>query len=849
MAETKEKIKNYFLIRHLGSGAFGDVWLAENRTEIDSFLVALKLISGNKVDLESVKQEVKTWRTASGHPNILPIIEAFIHENNFVLVSEFAPDGSLQNKLNQSSVKNSDLESAIEITLDILKGLAHLHSKNIIHRDLKPDNILLQGKTPRLADFGLARILNVTAQTLRISGTFSYMSPESLDGKLTTKGDIWATGVILYQLLTGRLPFASTSPGELFYAIVSKNPDKFPDSIPPMLQNIVLQALEKDPAHRFQSAEEMYHSLNQVKHQILSTAPIISQFPKTKEEVNTVVLETEQTGFKNTIEDAENELIKQSMAYQRLPHSHKMAAIDIGTSSIRIAVFENEKPSILQNTTGQKSISSVIAFSKEEGWVSGVKAQKLALTDPANSFFMLQQFLKINSGDLSQKNSFLSFKIDRDGTGKIEIFCPLIKKNFTPEQLLAQLIRQVIENVCLSWGRQIKNEIVITCPNLASTEYILSLKEAFELAGFNVLRIISHTTAAALAYHSMTKKDATLAVFDFGGGTFDFSIFEVGDGVVEVKSINGHHGLSGDLLTEIVMKWIVEEFKQESGIDLSNEQTALSRIREVAEKAKIELSSVIQTNIDLPYIIIRQNNPAHLNLWLTRIKFEQLIEPILQRLPSLMEETIKNAGLSKNNIDEIILVGGSTRIPKIQEINRNYFGKLPNKTFNPEEIVVLGGAIQTAILTGEIYDLLLLDATRSSLGIEIAGNKIIPLISRNTSIPTRKSEIFTTAIDYQPSLVIHLLEGESSDPKKNKSLAVLVFEIARPAPQGVPQIEITLDIDANYLINIFARDVKNKTEKNLTINKNSISQVKGQTEFLAQTKHLPFEIKVSNQEK
>jgi molecular chaperone DnaK len=393
-------------------------------------------------------------------------------------------------------------------------------------------------------------------------------------------------------------------------------------------------------------------------------------------------------------------------------------------------------------------------------------------------------------------------------------------KQFSPPEISAMILQKLKQSAEDYLGAKV-DKAVITVPAYFNDAQRQATKDAGKIAGLEVMRIVNEPTAAALAYGLDKKKDETIAVFDFGGGTFDISVLEVGEGVVEVKSTNGDTHLGGDDVDEALIKWIIEEFKKDQGIDITSDKMALQRLKESAEKAKIELSTAMETEINLPFITADASGPKHLVMKLTRSKFEQLVEPILKRLMAPVEQAIKDAGLEAKNIDEIVLVGGSTRIPKVQEMVKNFFGKDPNKTVNPDEVVAIGAAVQAAVLGGEKTDILLLDVTPLSLGIETLGGVSTQMITRNTTIPTRKSEIFSTASDNQTSVEVHVLQGERPMAADNKTLGKFHLVGIPPAPRGVPQVEVTFDIDANGIVNVSAKDVGTGREQKITITASS----------------------------
>jgi molecular chaperone DnaK len=497
----------------------------------------------------------------------------------------------------------------------------------------------------------------------------------------------------------------------------------------------------------------------------------------------------------------------------------KIIGIDLGTTNSVVAVMEGGEPTVITNSEGGRTTPSVVAFTKDGSRLVGQVAKRQAVTNPENTVYSIKRFMGRRFDEVTEEIKQVPYKVKAAGTGDVRIEAG--GKEWSPPEISAIILQKMKQSAEDYLGQKVE-KAVITVPAYFNDAQRQATKDAGKIAGLEVMRIVNEPTAAALAYGLDKKKDETIAVFDFGGGTFDISILEVGEGVVEVKSTNGDTHLGGDDIDERLTEWIIEEFKKDQGIDLSNDKMALQRLKEASEKAKIELSSTMETEINLPFVTADQSGPKHLAMKLTRAKFEQLVEPILGRLKSPVEQAIKDAGLDAKKIDEVVLVGGSTRIPRVQQIVKDLFGgKEPNKSVNPDEVVAIGAAVQAGVLSGEKTDILLLDVTPLSLGIETLGGVFTKLIERNTTIPTRKSEIFSTASDNQTSVEVHVLQGERPMASDNRTLGKFHLIGIPPAPRGMPQVEVAFDIDANGIVNVSAKDMGTGREQKITITASS----------------------------
>ncbi len=495
----------------------------------------------------------------------------------------------------------------------------------------------------------------------------------------------------------------------------------------------------------------------------------------------------------------------------------KIIGIDLGTTNSVVAVMEGTEAKVLPNAEGNRTTPSVVAFTKSGERLVGQVAKRQAVTNPQQTVYSIKRFMGRRHDEVSEELTMVPYEVTPDDGG---VRVKVADKKYSPEEISAMILQKLRQAAEDYLGEKVERA-VITVPAYFNDAQRQATKDAGKIAGLTVERLVNEPTAAALAYGLDKKKDELIAVFDFGGGTFDISILEVGDGVVEVKATNGDTHLGGDNIDQRVMNWLLEEFKKDQGIDLSQDPMAVQRLKEAAEKAKIELSSAQETEINLPFITADASGPKHMNIKLSRSRLEQMVEDIVRRAVEPCRLALKDAGVTSEQIDEVVLVGGQTRMPAIQKMVRDFFGKEPHKGVNPDEVVAIGAAVQGGVLRGDVKDVLLLDVTPLSLGIETLGGVFTRLIDRNTTIPSRKSEIFSTAADSQTSVEVHVLQGERDMARDNRTLGRFHLVGIPPAPRGVPQVEVTFDIDANGILNVSAKDLGTSKEQKITITASS----------------------------
>ncbi|MFH1873595.1 MAG: molecular chaperone DnaK [Pseudomonadota bacterium] len=529
----------------------------------------------------------------------------------------------------------------------------------------------------------------------------------------------------------------------------------------------------------------------------------------------------------------------------------KVIGIDLGTTNSVVSIMEGGEPKIITNEEGARTTPSVVAFAKDGEILVGQVAKRQAITNPEKTIYSIKRFMGRKYNEIPEEIRIVPYEVKKADNGDAEIIVD--GKAYAPPEISAHILRKLKRAAEAYLGEEVK-EAVITVPAYFNDSQRQATKDAGKIAGLEVKRIVNEPTAAAMAYGLEKKKDQTIAVFDFGGGTFDISVLDVGENVVEVESTNGDTHLGGDNLDQRIMEYLISEFKKDQGIDVSKDRMVLQRLREAAEKAKCELSSTMETEINLPFLTADASGPKHFNIKISRAKFESLVMDLLEKTIEPCKKALADAKKKPSDIQDVILVGGSTRIPKVQEIVKNFFGREPHKGVNPDEVVAAGAAVQAGVLTGEVKDMLLLDVTPLSLGIETLGGVMTKLIERNTTIPTRKSQIFSTAADSQTSVEVHVLQGEREMAAGNRTLGRFHLDGIPPAPRGVPQVEVSFDIDANGIVHVGAKDMATQKEQKITITsssgleKNDIDRlVKEAKSHEAEDKKLREEIEMRNQ--
>jgi len=807
-------------------GGMGQVYEAED-TKL-GIKVAIKVphlhILQESLAAERFLREARVAARLDGHRHIIKIRACLADSGTPIriggeetvplpfIVMEYLGGGILAERIKQGPLAMADARAFFG---QICSAVQYAHSAvftdqgntvhGIVHRDLKPENVCFD-ETERLVvvDFGIARMLSESTASTIAAGTPAYMAPEQHgSGKVDQRTDIYALGVMLFEMVTGRLPFEGSYEQVLLGHLREQPPDprSFCKDLPSAVAEAIGKALEKDKERRFQRVEDFGQAV-EAGSRSAGVSPIVER-PVVHGDLGRA---RRDPGASAALEDVRiRDVRTESKALS-------VCMIAFGTTNCVIGALIDGRPVIVPNQEGERATPSVVAFTKTGEKLVGQAAKRQAVTNAQYTIHSIKRFIGRRYEEVAEQMKLVPYAVvpGPDGDAWVEID----GKSVSPAEVASTIFSKLRDAAEAYVGEKV-TQAVITVPAYFNDSQRQATKDAGRIAGLEVLRIINEPTAAALAYGLDKKKNETIAVYDFGGGTFDISILEVGEGVVEVKATHGDTHLGGDNIDERIIRWIVEESKREHGVDLSKDVVALQRLRESAEQAKIELSTLLETEINLPYITADATGPKNLVMRLTRARFELMVDDILNRTIGPCKQALADAGLAPGQIDKVVLVGGSTRIPRVQQIVRDLFGQEPHKGMNPDEVVAIGAAVQGGVLGGDVKDVLLLDVTPLSLGIETLGGVFTKLIDRNTTIPTRKSEVFSTASESQTSVEIKVYQGERPMAADNRLLGVFQLVGIPPAPRGVPQIEVTFDIDANGILNVTAKDRATNREQTI----------------------------------
>lgn len=791
-----EPIPGYRLIERLGHGGFGEVWKAEAP---GGLLKAVKFVFG-QIPGRKGAEENKAEREYKGltrmkdirHPFVLSMERFEIIEGRLIFVMELA-DRDLYTRLKECKSQGLIGIPRVELLKYLVEAAEALDLMNfqheIQHLDIKPQNLFLVQSHVKVADFGLAKELEGFIANVTGGMTPMYAGPEIFGGKVSRNSDQYSLAVVYQELLTGRLPFPGPSPVQFMNQHLYKEPDLRP--LPGCDQGIVRRALEKDPNRRFPTCREFVDSLVQA------------------EKAAT------QAGYKVNGGDRDDASSPTRLGLETI------LGIDLGTTNSVIAVMDGKEPRVIPDLEGNRLTPSVVSFNEKGDRLVGAPAKRQATTNPTRTIHSVKRLMGLRTKEVAEERARVAYAIVGDAEQKAKVLVDA--KEYLPPEISAMILRKLREAAEEYLGHELK-KAVITVPAYFNDSQRQATKDAGQIAGLEVVRIINEPTAAALAYGLDKKKNQKIAVFDFGGGTFDITILRIRDGIFDVLATNGDTHLGGDDLDQRLVERLASDFEKEHGFDPRHDPTARQRLLEAAEKAKKELSSQSETEINLPFLAADESGPKHLNRVVSRDEFEGLCEELFERLKGPCLQALEDAKLPPADIDEVLLVGGSTRIPRVREIVAGLFSREPSKAINPDEAVAVGAAIHAGMLAGGIDDILLLDVTPLSLGIEVKGSLTSRIIDRNTTIPTIKKKVFSTAEDAQPEVGIHVVQGEREFAADNRSLAKFWLEGIRPAPAGTPQIEVTFNIDANGILDVVAKDLSNAIERTVRIdNASSLS--------------------------
>lgn len=838
--EDRKRIGQFEILRELGRGGMGKVYLA-NDTLLDR-KVAIKVVSFALVEREQADLEVFSERlvreakiaASLDHPGIVAVYQVGRVDEKPekpgkpYIVMQFVDGPDLDSLLTHHSFERRE---TVRILKEVGFALDYAHEKGVIHRDIKPANIMLaHGQTVKLCDFGIAKSMAPLGKASSVlMGTPNYMAPEQLMYKpLDRRTDQWALGVVAYLMLSGRLPFQGVDNESLAGQICYGSPPPLRELDPtlaPGASEVVARALSKDPRGRFPTCSEFASELAVAlrppfRHPSVTRKIARAQSPTRHHTAkppqpaeSSPESEQADTGKHDTGND--QTVAGDLDGREASKHQSNVIGIDLGTTNSVVALMEGGRSVIVPDRQGGRATPSVVGFTKTGEQTVGQAAKRRAVTDPETTIYSISKLMgrQFNEIDEEMKQS-VAYRLVAGANG--EACVDILGKKYSPPEISAMILTKLKENAESYLGETV-TRVIITVPAGSSHAQRQAINDAAKLAGLEVIRIINAPTAAALAYALNKHRQETIAVYSFGGGAFDISILEVGDGLIEVKSINGDTRFGGDNIDQRLIDWLVEEFKRDQGLDVSRDRVALQRLREAAEQAKIELSTLLETEINLPFLAADATGPKHLAIKLSRMTFEQMVNTILRRSVEPCKQAMRDADVTPEEIDEVVLVGGSTRIPKVQQIVEELFGKEPNKSVNPFEGIAAGGAIQAGILGGEVQNLILLDATPHSLGIKTFDGAFARVIERNTMLPTRKSEVFSTVADKQVSVEIKVYEGERAMARDNRLLHTFRLVGIPPAPRGTPRVEVTFDVDANGSLQVIARDLATDNKQKITI--------------------------------